>query len=76
MNKEKPKMKSKIIIHNYTKFSDFEVIKYVVQVIENGKISNDEKNYCYLTIFKDNIAVIAEKQNKKETYTFKVYKEC
>ena len=32
-------MKNKIIIHNYTDLSDFEIIDYIGRVIGNGKIS-------------------------------------
>ena len=37
-------MKDKIIIHNYTDLSDFEVIDYVGKVINNGKISTTKAN--------------------------------
>lgn len=66
---------SKIIIHNYTDCSDEDMLEYVKSVIRMGKVSANNKKYCYVTDFRDNTTVLAEKQNKKEVYTFKIYKE-
>ena len=52
--------------------SDLVAISLVKEVIEEGKISNDGKSYCYLTLF-GNIAVEARQYRK--TPCFRVYKE-
>lgn len=44
----------KIIIKNKTEISDITVLKCVQEVINGGRISNNNKQYCYLTIFKIN----------------------
>jgi hypothetical protein len=41
---------SKIIIKNNTDISDIEVLKYVSKVIKLGRISNNEKQYCYMSV--------------------------
>lgn len=67
-------MRDKIIIHNYTDLSDFEVIDYIGRVIGNGKISgrNGLKQYCFVTTFKDGYTVCSGRRNN--TYTFKIEK--
>ena len=45
---------SKIIIKNKTEISNITVLKCVEEVINGGRISNNNKQYCYLTIFKIN----------------------
>ena len=43
---------SKLIIENRTKgLSDYQCLAYVQEVIAQGRISNDDKQYCYLTAF-------------------------
>ena len=67
-------MRDKIIIHNYTDLSDFEVIDYIGRVICTGKISerNGLKQYCFVTIFKDGYTVCSGRRNN--TYTFIIEK--
>ena len=44
---------SKLIIENRTKgLSDYQCLAYVQEVIAQGRISNNDKQYCYLTAFK------------------------
>ena len=50
---------------------DLTAIILVKQVIEQGKISNNGNNYCYLTIF-DDIAV--ETIRYRKSPCFRVYK--
>ena len=52
--------------------SDLVAISLVKEVIEQGKISNNETSYCYLTVF-GNICV--ETQQYRKTPCFRVYKE-
>lgn len=42
---------SKIIIKNQTEIDDISVLTLVQRVIKNGRISNNNKQYCYLTSF-------------------------
>lgn len=44
----------KMIIKNLTDIPDIEVINIVVKVIQMGRISNDGKQFCYLTVFNIN----------------------
>ena len=52
--------------------SDIVAINLVKEVIRQGKISNNETSYCYLTVF-GNICV--ETQQYRKTPCFRVYKE-
>jgi hypothetical protein len=42
---------AKIIIDNRSDLTDLESIKIVYDVIRCGRISNDNKQYCYMSIF-------------------------
>ena len=43
---------SKIIIENRTELSDIDCLKMVSKVIENGRVSNEGKQYAYGSSFK------------------------
>ncbi len=68
-------MKDKIIIHNYTDFSDLEIIRYIERVIENEKVSETKqgKQYSFITTFSCGTVVGCEKRNN--TYTFKIWRD-
>ena len=51
--------------------SDIVAINLVMEVIEQGKISNNGTSYCYLTLF-DNICV--QTRQYRKTPCFRVYK--
>ena len=40
---------NKLIIDNRTGLTDFEAITLIIRVINQGRISKDNKQYCYLT---------------------------
>ena len=40
---------NKLIIDNRTDLSDFNALIAVINVVRDGRISNDGKQYCYLT---------------------------
>lgn len=42
---------NKFIVDNRTELHDFKIFSMILQVIESGKISNDGKQYPYLTVF-------------------------
>ena len=44
---------NKFIIDNRTELSDLEIFSMIFQVIEAGKLSNEDKQYAYLTTFYD-----------------------
>jgi len=41
----------KFIIENHTNISDYVVMKRITKIIDMGLISNDKKEYCYVTRF-------------------------
>ena len=55
---------SKIIIHNNSSTSDHVALLCVLQVINDGRISNEGKQYCYATIFKNPRVAVATRLNK------------
>ena len=65
-------MEDKIIIHNYTKLTDYAVLEYIQAVMLQGKISerNKVKQYCFVTTFKEGITVCSGRRNN--TYTFTI----
>lgn len=71
----KTKDKSKFIIYNHTtnEIDDKRLFELVYLVILNGKLSNNESEYCYLTAFKDGNTVSTHKT--KTGYRFDIYNE-
>lgn len=68
--------KSNIIIHKDDSISDYDTLTHIQAVIRGGRISDNEKSYCYVTSFKDGITVYA---NKKKSDIFTVVRsdtEC
>ena len=63
---------SKIII-NSENISDAESLVYTLKVINEGKISKNNSQYCFLTTFESGIKVYANK-TKTGTYTFRIWK--
>ena len=43
---------NKLIIDNRTELTDLEAVTLVSKVINQGRVSNDGKQYCYATIAK------------------------
>lgn len=58
---------NKLIIDNRTELTDLEAITLVSRVIAQGRISNDDKQYCYGTriTIKDKEYMIWTDLNKK-----------
>lgn len=52
--------------------SDIVAISLIKEVIEQGKISNNGRSYCYLTIFDD---ICVQTQQYRKTPCFRVYKK-
>ena len=55
--------KKKLIIENQTDLPMKEILIYINFVIQQGRISNDGTQYCYLTAF-DNGYAVASRLNK------------
>lgn len=49
---------NKIIIHH--DIDDLQATYYVMKVIQQGKISKDGTQYCYITTFNNGVAVYAD----------------
>lgn len=60
----------KIIININNDITDEKALEYVLEVIKNGKISNEGKSYCHCTLFNKKIAVLA---NKRKNDIFTIY---
>ncbi len=67
--------KIKFIVRNYTTqdIDDKRLFELAYLVILNGKISNDNTEYCYLTTFKDGNVVSTRKT--KSGYRFDIYND-
>jgi len=71
---------SKIIIRNDSDLGDAEAIMLVAKVVSDGRISNNDKQYCYVTQFTMN-AADSDESNKfivvtglnKKSDTFRVF---
>lgn len=56
----------KLIIDNRTDMSMGEVLEYIREVIHLGRISNDGKQYSYLTSFGCNVVVVSGLNKKSD----------
>lgn len=61
-------MAEKIIINNCTDRNMYEVLFYVAKIIENGRISNNEKAYCYMTSFSNDLLIVAKRNKNSDTF--------
>jgi hypothetical protein len=62
---------NKIIIDNRSSKTDIECLKYVKVVMENGRISNDDKQYSYVTTFRNDpldIFVVTDLNKKSDRF--------
>lgn len=67
-----------MIIKNYTEIADVEVMNIVIEVIKMGRISNNDKQYCYLTtcIINEEVYVLVTDLRKcSDVFTFYKQKE-
>lgn len=55
----------KLIIENRTDMPDLEAMWYVMEVMRDGRVSNDGKQYCYATVWKLTGIVVYTDLNKK-----------
>jgi hypothetical protein len=69
-------MVSKIIIENRTDLSDDFILEKIIYVIRLGRISNNDKQYCYLSTFNynnDEYCIATDLNKKSDKFT--VYKD-
>lgn len=68
-------IKDKFIIYNYTPscIDDLKLFELIYEVIKQGKISNNNTEYCYITTFNKELVVDCKKT--KTGYRFNVYNE-
>jgi len=55
----------KLIIENRTDMPDLEAMWYVMEVMRDGRVSDDGKQYCYATVWKLSGIVVWTDLNKK-----------
>lgn len=65
----------KIIVKNQTELSIIDVLELVKNVIKMGRVSNNDKQYCYLSVYEiDNIEyhIVTDLRQKSDVFT--IYK--
>lgn len=69
--------KDKFIIYNYTpnKISDVELFSFVLECVKQGKISNNNIEYCYITIFGKEDKNVVSFDKTKSGYRINVYND-
>jgi|TARA_R110000850_G_scaffold17910_3_gene54384 hypothetical protein len=63
---------SKIIIKNTSSFTDVNALEVVAMHIKEGRISDDKKAYCYLSIYAlgpQKVGISAKKNKVSDTFT-------
>lgn len=55
---------TRIIINNSSDASDLETLEMVKEVVLSGRVSNQGKQYCYLTVFQ-----LASRDDKTRHYS-------
>lgn len=61
---------TRIIIQNDSKQSDYNVLKAVMNVVSDGRISKDGKCYCYITTFPNRELLVAADVTRTGTDKF------
>lgn len=67
---------TKLIIDNKSDLPMESVLRMCAEVVEEGRISNDGKQYCYATVFRIggvNYGVVSELNKKSDRFI--IYKE-
>lgn len=57
-----------ILIKFDESISDEEALDYVKDVIQRGKISDNNKRYCYATTFNDKVMIYVSERTKYPTF--------
>ena len=67
--------KEKLIIENKTDKSMYFVLAHIRHIIEGGKVSNNGKEYAYVSTFNDGICVCSSKNKKSDKLTITYRKD-
>ncbi len=59
---------SKYIIHNLTDQSDTMIFAKVSQVIAMGRISDNNKSYCAIAAFTDDVRIYSKRNKSSDTF--------
>jgi len=65
----------RIIINNKSDLSDMDAVIFTVKVMQSGRISNNGKQYCYLSSFNSNgneYHIVTDLREKSDSFT--IYK--
>lgn len=63
---------SKIIVHNLSGVRDDEALNLVARVVQNGRVSDQGRSYCYCTTFEDaasKLAVYAKRNKSGDSFS-------
>ena len=63
----------KIIIDIRDNISTTDALMRVAQVMEEGRTSNNGKNYCYISVWPNNQAVAATRNKNSDTFIVHKY---
>jgi hypothetical protein len=67
---------SKIIIYNESRFDDAFALDKVKSVLAEGRISNNNTQYCYATTFKlSGVAVLSGKNKHSDVFWVQDYEQ-
>ena len=61
-------MNRRLIIENRTDVPVVKLLAYITQIIDMGRISNDNKQYCYATRFKDGIVIFTDLNKRSDRF--------
>ena len=59
----------KIIIDIRDNIPSTDALMKVAQVIEDGRTSNNGKNYCWLTAWNDGVNIYSKRNKQSDTFT-------
>lgn len=65
----------RLIIDNKTNIKLFNILPHIIEIMKWGRISNNDKQYCYLTTFKYNdeeYHIVTDLNKKSDKFT--IYK--
>jgi hypothetical protein len=67
--------KERLIIDNRTDVKLYQILPQIIEIMKWGRISNNDKQYCYLTTFKYNneeYHIVTDLNKKSDKFT--IYK--
>ncbi len=58
----------KIIIDNRSDKPDAEIVRMVAGIIDAARVSNNGKQYCYGTVYKDKTVIVSDLNKKSDRF--------